>query len=48
MYGCSNGTNIFDPTLLLRVESQGGTLKTLKSNISGTVRDREKVSMEVR
>ena len=29
-------------------KGQGQTLKTLKSNISKTVRDREKVSMKVR
>ena len=36
------------PGELLRVKGQGQTLKTLKSNISKTLRDREKVSMEVR
>ena len=30
------------------VKGQGQTLKTLKSNVSKTVRDREKVSIEVR
>ena len=30
------------------VEDQGQTLKTLKSNISKTVRDREMVSIEVK
>ena len=48
MYGLSNGENIFDLGWPLKVEGQGQTLKTLKSNISRTVRDREKVSMEVR
>ena len=48
MYGLSNGKNIFDPRWPLRVEGQGQTLKTSKSNFSKTVRDREKVSMEVR
>ena len=32
----------------LKVKGQGQTLKTLKSNISKTVLDREEVSMEVR
>ena len=31
-----------------KVRGQGQTLKTLKSNISKTVRDREKVPIEVR
>ena len=48
MYVLSNGGNIFDPKWPLKVKGQGETLKTLKSNISKTVRDREKVSMEVR
>ena len=48
MYGLSNGKNIFDLWWLLKVKGQGQTLKILKSNISKTVRDREKVSMEVR
>ena len=45
MYGLSNGENIFDPRWPLKGQSQ--TLKILKSNISKTVRDREKVSMEL-
>ena len=32
----------------LKVKGQGQTLKCLKSNISKTLQDREKVSMEVR
>ena len=48
MYGLSNGENIFDLWWPLKVKGQGQTLKTSKSNISKTVRDREKVSMEVR
>ena len=47
MYGLSNGGNIFDPRWPLKVKGQGQTLKTLKSNISKTVRDREKMSKEV-
>ena len=46
MYGLSNGEHIFDLTWPLKV--QGQSLKTLKSNISKTVWDREKVSIEVR
>ena len=48
MYGLSNGENIFDLRCPLKVKGQGQTLKTLKSNISKTVRDREKVSIQVR
>ena len=48
MYGLSNGENIFDLWWPLKVKDQGQTLKTLKSNISETVRDREKVSIEVK
>ena len=48
MYGLSNGENIFDPRWPLKVKGQGQTLKTLKSNISKTVRDREKMLKEVR
>ena len=48
MYGLSNGENIFDLRWSLKVEGQGQTLKTLKSNISKTVRDREKMFIEVR
>ena len=48
MYGLSNGENIFYLRWPLKVKGQGQTLKTLKSNISKTVRDREKVSMEVK
>ena len=44
----ANGENIFDLGSPLKVKGQGQTLKTLKSNIPKTVRDREKVSMEVR
>ena len=40
--------NIFDLRCPLKVKGQGQTLKTLKSNISKTVQDREKVSMEVK
>ena len=48
MYGLSSGENIFDPRWPPEVNGQGQTLKTLKSNISKTVRDREKMSIEVR
>ena len=48
MYGLSNGENIFDPRWPLKVKGQGQTLKILKLNISKTVQDREKVSIEVR
>ena len=44
MYVLSNGENICDLGWPQKVEGQAGqTLKTLKSNISKTVRDREKV-----
>ena len=48
MHGLSNGKNIFDLRWPLKVKGQGQTLKTLKSNISKTVGDKEKVSTEVR
>ena len=48
MYGLSNKENIFDLRCPLRVKGQGRNLTTLKSNISKTVHDREKVSMGVR
>ena len=48
IYGLSNGENMFDLRWPLKVKGQGQTLKTLKSNISKTVRDREKVPIEVR
>ena len=48
MYGLANGGNIFNLRWPLKVKGRGQTLKTLKSNISKTVRDREKVSIEVR
>ena len=48
MYGLSNDENIFDPRWPSKVEGQGQTQKTLKSNISKTVRDRKKVFIEVR
>ena len=44
----SNDEHIFDLGLPVKVKGQGQTLKTLKSNISKTVQDREKVLMEVR
>ena len=47
MYGLSNGKDIFDPRWPLKVKGQGQTLKTVKSIISKTVRDREKVSIDV-
>ena len=40
--------NIFEPWRPLKVKGQGQALKTLKSNISKTVRDREKLSIDVR
>ena len=46
MYGLSNYENSFDLSWPVKVEGQ--TLETLKSNISKTVRDREKVLIEVR
>ena len=48
IYGLSNGISKFDLRWPLKVKSQGQSLKYLKSNISKTVRDREKVSTEVR
>ena len=48
MYGLSNGEIFFDPSCPLKDKGQGQTLKTLKSNISKTVRERKKVSIEVR
>ena len=48
IYGLSNGGNIFDLGWPRKVKGQGHTLKTLKSNISKTVRDREQVPIEVR
>ena len=46
--GFPNGENIFDLWWPLKVKGQGQTPKTWKSNISKTVRDKEKVSIEVR
>ena len=46
VHGLSNGINKFDPRWALEVKGRGQTLKTLKSNISSTVRDREMVSIE--
>ena len=43
MYGLSNGGNNFALRKSLKVKGQGQNLKTLKSIISKTVRDREKV-----
>ena len=48
MHGLSTDENIFDLRCPLKVKGQCQTLKTLKLNISKTVRDREKVSIEVR
>ena len=48
MYGLSNGEIFFDPSCPVKDKGQGQTLKLLKSNISKTVRDREKMSIEVR
>ena len=39
---------IFNPRWLLGVKGQGQTLKTLKSNISKSVRDGEVLSIEVK
>ena len=44
MYRLSNGENIFDLWLPLKVKGQSQTLKTFKSNISFEVRDREYVN----
>ena len=46
MYGLSNGENNFYLRKPPKFKGQGQTLKTLKSIISKTVRDREKVSIE--
>ena len=43
IYQISNSDDIFDLRWPLKVRGQGQTLKTLKSNISKTVRDRDKV-----
>ena len=48
IYGLSNGENIFDLGSPLKVKGQDQTLKPLKSNISKTVRDREKMSIRVK
>ena len=40
--------NLFDPRCPLEVKDQRQTLKTLMSNISKTVRDREIESIEVK
>ena len=48
MYVLSNGEPNIDPRWLLKVKGYGQTQKTLKSNISKTVQDREKISIEVR
>ena len=48
IYWLSNGENTFDLGSPLKIKSQCQTLKTLESNISKTVRDRKKMSMEVR
>ena len=48
MYGLPNGEIFFDPSCPLKVKGQDQTLKTLKSNISKTGRDRKKVFIEVR
>ena len=47
MYELHNASNIFDLRNPLNVKNRGQTPKTLKSNISNTVRDREEASMEV-
>ena len=46
MYGLLNGENNFDLGWHLNFEGQGQTLKTLKLNISKTVRNREEVSIK--
>ena len=48
IYGLSSGINFFDLRWPLEVKSQGQPLKTVKSNISKTVRDREMVFIEVK
>ena len=48
MYGLSNGIKSFNPKWPPGVKGQGQTLKSLKSDISKTVRDREIVSVEVK
>ena len=47
-YRLSNGENIFLYHVTSKVKGQGQTLKTLKSNISKTVYEIEKVSIKVR
>ena len=47
MYELSNGEPNIDLRWLLKVKGHGQTPKTLKSNISKTVLDREKISIEV-
>ena len=47
MYELSNWIRIFEFRWPLKVEGQGQTLKSSKSNISKTVRNGEKESMEV-
>ena len=48
MYELSNSENIFDLGWPLKVKGQAQTLNTVKSNISKTVQDREKKSIEDR
>ena len=48
MYGFSNSENIFGPRWPLKVKGQGQAPKTFMSYISKTIRDREKMSIEVR
>ena len=47
IYGLSNGIILYDPRCPSEVKCQSQTPKTLKSNNSKTVRDREMASMEV-
>ena len=47
MYGLSNGESIFDLWRPSKIKVQGQIEKTLKLNILQTVRDREKMSIEV-
>ena len=46
IYRLSNGFKLFDHSWPLEGKGQGQILKTVKSNIPITVRDREKVSIE--
>ena len=48
IYGLSDSEKIFDPRWPLGFKGQGQTLKTLKSFIGKTVRDRKMMSIEIK